>query len=262
MSLIDLAQKIATPDQRARRQALLEYLPVFIHRRQRFSENGHELYPENIIVPAQRDEPVLVLGAHYDSVPGSPGANDNAAAVAILLHLLRSNYGFNTPLEFAFFDMEEAHLVGSRTYAGSTNKQHIKAMINLDVCGVGDTLLVAAGPHALGTPFQVAAQRAVEDAGFPAQMIAMLPPSDDLAFEQHHIPTLSICIVPRVDVPLMAGFAGAMHSQSTPVQLPSVIDTMHNRSRDTVDVLDENAMWNVTHFVLSLIGHIKTLTRS
>jgi aminopeptidase YwaD len=261
MSLIDLALKIAMPDQRARRQAVLDSLPVFVHRRQRFSDNGHEHYPENIIVPSPRDEPALILGAHYDSVPGSPGANDNAAGVAILLHLLRSNYGFNIPLEYVFFDMEEAHLVGSRMYAATTPKQHIKAMINLDVCGVGDTLLVAAGHHALGSPFHVAAQRAIDDADFPAQMIDMLPPSDDLAFEQQHLPSLSVCIVPHADVPLMQGFAGAMHSQSTPVQLPSVIETMHNRSRDTVDVLDENAMWNVTHFILSLIGHIKALTQ-
>src|SRR5258706_14014755 len=31
---------------------------------------------------------VLVLCAHHDAVPGSPGANDNAAAVGILLHLI------------------------------------------------------------------------------------------------------------------------------------------------------------------------------
>ena len=31
---------------------------------------------------------MLVLCAHHDAVPGSPGANDNAAAVGILLHLI------------------------------------------------------------------------------------------------------------------------------------------------------------------------------
>src|SRR5258706_4982055 len=31
---------------------------------------------------------VLVLCAHHDAVPGSPGANDNPAAVGILLHLI------------------------------------------------------------------------------------------------------------------------------------------------------------------------------
>ena len=31
---------------------------------------------------------MLVLCAHHDAVPGSPGANDNAAAVGMLLHLI------------------------------------------------------------------------------------------------------------------------------------------------------------------------------
>src|SRR5947209_7951365 len=33
--------------------------------------------------------PLLIVGAHYDSIPGSPGADDNASAVAALLELAR-----------------------------------------------------------------------------------------------------------------------------------------------------------------------------
>src|SRR2546426_12632779 len=35
------------------------------------------------------DKPLFVLGAHYDSVPGSPGADDNATGVAVLLEVAR-----------------------------------------------------------------------------------------------------------------------------------------------------------------------------
>lgn len=35
------------------------------------------------------DTPTLVVGAHYDSFPGSPGANDNASGVAALIELAR-----------------------------------------------------------------------------------------------------------------------------------------------------------------------------
>ena len=31
----------------------------------------------------------LLIGAHYDTVPGSPGANDNASGVAVLLEIAR-----------------------------------------------------------------------------------------------------------------------------------------------------------------------------
>src|SRR3954468_8780455 len=38
-------------------------------------------------VPKREDLPLLVVGAHYDSVASSPGADDNASAVAALLEL-------------------------------------------------------------------------------------------------------------------------------------------------------------------------------
>ena len=33
---------------------------------------------------------VFILGAHYDTVPGSPGADDNASAIAVLLEVARN----------------------------------------------------------------------------------------------------------------------------------------------------------------------------
>lgn len=57
----------------------------------RFESGGREVRNVEAAVPrsAARDAPTLVVGAHYDTVPGSPGANDNASAVAVLLELAR-----------------------------------------------------------------------------------------------------------------------------------------------------------------------------
>ena len=35
------------------------------------------------------DSPLLLLGAHYDTVMGTPGADDNASAVAVMLETVR-----------------------------------------------------------------------------------------------------------------------------------------------------------------------------
>ena len=46
---------------------------------------------ENVVAErrgARRPDSVVVLGAHYDSIPGCPGANDNASGVAILMSLI------------------------------------------------------------------------------------------------------------------------------------------------------------------------------
>lgn len=66
-------------------------------------------------------EPFWLVGAHYDTVAGSPGADDNGSAVAVLLELARRFAGDGLPLRFVAFTMEEppAHLTsdqGSRVY--------------------------------------------------------------------------------------------------------------------------------------------------
>ena len=81
----------------------------------------------------------IVVGAHYDSVPGSPGADDNASGVAVLLELARlcSSVKLPRPLWFIAFDLEEYGLVGSTAYAEllASEKQSIRLMLSLEMLG-------------------------------------------------------------------------------------------------------------------------------
>jgi Zn-dependent M28 family amino/carboxypeptidase len=64
-----------------------------------------------------RDGPFLLLGAHYDSVPGTPGADDNGSAVAACLEcarLAKANDVGSTM--FVFFNREEDGLLGSQQF--------------------------------------------------------------------------------------------------------------------------------------------------
>lgn len=88
------------------------------------------------------NRPIVVLGAHYDSVSVSPGANDNASGTAVLLALAEELAGRETPLEVRFvaFGAEEVGLLGSRHYVSTLSDQErerIVAMVNLDALGQG-----------------------------------------------------------------------------------------------------------------------------
>lgn len=82
---------------------------------------GRTVYPElhgvNIVAvkPGETAEAVLV-GTHHDTVPGSPGADDNASGVAALLELARvlSGARFRRSIVLAALDMEEIGLLGTR----------------------------------------------------------------------------------------------------------------------------------------------------
>jgi Zn-dependent M28 family amino/carboxypeptidase len=60
------------------------------------------------------DGPYLLLGAHYDSVPGTPGADDNGSAVAVCLECARlvQENGIGSTI-IVLFNREEDGLLGS-----------------------------------------------------------------------------------------------------------------------------------------------------
>ncbi len=86
-----------------------------------------------------RESDAIVLSAHYDSVPYSPGATDNAGGTAILLELARI-FAQSTPrwtLRFVAFGSEECALQGSRYYCQSlaNGLWESKLNLNFDVQG-------------------------------------------------------------------------------------------------------------------------------
>lgn len=73
-------------------------------------------------IPGRSDE-IVVVGAHYDSVLGSPGANDNGSGVAAMLALARrfAHQGGERTLRFvAFVNEEPANFQTNKWAAGFT----------------------------------------------------------------------------------------------------------------------------------------------
>jgi hypothetical protein len=87
---------------------------------------------------------VVILGAHYDTVPGTPGADDNASAVATLLEVARLLRGlvFERTVRYVAFPCEEfphAHTdsMGSQVYARQCRArcEQIHGMLCLEMVG-------------------------------------------------------------------------------------------------------------------------------
>ena len=106
-----------------------------------------DLAVRNIIAERRgTDQPdrVIVVGAHYDTVIGSPGADDNASGVAVLLELARlhAETRFRKTVRFVAFTLEEppffrSQHMGSRVYARSLKERgdRIEAMLCLESVG-------------------------------------------------------------------------------------------------------------------------------
>jgi len=88
---------------------------------------------------------ILVVGAHYDSAPGIPGANDNASGVAALIELARlikRDMPTSAKIRFVAFVNEEPPFfftdkMGSFVYAKECRKkgENIAAMFALETIG-------------------------------------------------------------------------------------------------------------------------------
>ncbi len=121
-------------------QAFLEmgYQP----RRQTFIYQRLEV--SNVIAGEQHPGGYYILGAHFDTVAGTPGADDNASGVAVLLEVARQARHLTLPRPWTFigFTTEEppaffTPYMGSRVYAKGARKQreNILGMLCLEMVG-------------------------------------------------------------------------------------------------------------------------------
>ncbi len=110
-----------------------------------YSLKGRECYNLEVeIMGSERPDEIVVIGAHYDSLEGTPGANDNGSGVAALLALARA-FVDKKPvrtLRFVAFTNEEPPYflsddMGSFVYARRCRerKENVVAMLSLETIG-------------------------------------------------------------------------------------------------------------------------------
>jgi len=103
----------------------------------------------NIEAVHEGPEPSVVIGAHYDSAEGSPGGNDNASGVAVLIELARElkSRPLGGAVRFVAFTNEEPPYfntglgMGSAVYVNglAARSIEVRAMLSLDSVGYYDS---------------------------------------------------------------------------------------------------------------------------
>lgn len=275
--LLDIAAQLAQPELSARREAVLHLLSRagLSHEVQTASAKpdtgGFALFAQpapkaevevqNIIVrPVEIAGPKLVIGAHYDAFPGSPGANDNASGMAVLLALAQelSRSGCDKAVEVVFFDAEESGRAGSIAYLAECSSEEVAGMVNLDVCGYGDTLCVRCMKK---TPLLRNFTNKARLRRFDGEEVCYLPDSDDKTFTKAHIPALSVAMLPRWDSAILPalkdyanGFLGIPPELREQVASMEIMSTLHGGPRDNPSYLSEAAMRRVLDFLLDALN--------
>jgi hypothetical protein len=177
-----------------RRRRLATYLTEVFPDRLRIEKRTWDAGAEasetvNHLVRFGRKGGHLVIGAHYDAVPGSPGANDNAAAVVQLLTAakrLQEEIAAGAPepdVTFCFWDHEElfgSPCMGSKVFLETHRDCLPRKAVVFDVSGHGEFFVSGGDPAGLAP-------------GLPARAT---PPSDNLVLMRQGIPATLVCALP------------------------------------------------------------------
>ena len=212
----------------------------------------------------------LLFSAHYDVVKGSPGANDNASGVAVLLGLCYELKHKLAPVRIVFFDREEAWLrtrilslglLGSLYYVWKTNLRTIAAVYNLEFCGLGDFLAIwpirskETNLRALRVVEKAASRLALpsKSAHIPWPFLS----SDHLSFRLKGFPNaLTLSLLPTSQVPILEDILASISLTSLltgrrPVW-PEPLCFIHG-DRDTSSHLNESSLKLMLSLLLEVI---------
>lgn len=250
-------KRIAKTNQLERKQAIIDILKEmgvkFIIQNSRIGEHNIE----NILVSCNPNDKRLVIGAHYDSVDNSTGSNDNASGCSVLLHAIEQLKNTKQSIDFVFFDREEYIDHGSEAYLSIIGKENISAMINLDMCGYGEKIVVSHKGNVDNSAFggimnkQMLNQHAVT-------LVDFLPNGDDDRFDECHIPNISVCTLGNADTEFFIYLGNLLKENKQPTREDQqrfmsldVISTMHLGKNDNISSCNQLAIDKVTKWLIN-----------
>ncbi len=260
-SPLALSRLLIGHDTAARQAAMARYLE---HRGVAFRRHVFtrpEGSGETYAVDLGLGDRVLVLCAHHDAVPGSPGANDNAAAVGVLLHLL-PRLGRHVPqgwrVRFLFTAQEEIDYLGARVYVEETSLADVAGVLSLELCGRGDA--IALWDVDAETPFLHGVTRALDGADLRRDegyhIVGRIPMfgSDHRAFAAAGVPACGFTLAPAAHAEALRRFvlSPVRSSLRALVHRPPPFDTYHT-SRDALDTLEPAALALATRALTEIV---------
>jgi hypothetical protein len=219
---------------------------------------------ENFSVDLGAGDRVLLLAAHHDAVDASPGANDNAAAVGIVLSLierLAAAPPAKLRLRLLFTAAEERGYLGARHYAHEVPVGELAGVLSLELCGIGDSVVI--WDAADETPFLERVSAALRSIGLARDaghhVVGRIPMfgSDHRAFAPLGVPAYGFTLVPSANAEALRQFVFSPVRSAIRhlIRRPVPFDTYHT-PRDRGSTLEPRALALALRALEAVIGEV------
>lgn len=217
-----------------------------------------------IAVPPGIAGEIVILGAHFDSVPRSPGADDNASAVAAMMMCARVLAQSRIPVAFVAFNREEDGFLGSTEFVGeflpvtgwqirlahilemvgyassAPGSQRVPSQLPIDLGDKGDFLGLLANDSSASVMSQVLRNARTCTPSLPVTGLKV-PPGAELVFpvlaRSDHVPFW------KNKIPAM------MWTDTAEFRNPN-----YHKPGDTPETLDYNFLKNVTQLLIATLA--------
>lgn len=176
--------------------------------------------------------------AHYDVVPGSSGANDNLASVAVLIRLLERAAG---TCRVAFLDGEERGHTGANLFCQTMDKRCVSCLVVLDVCGYGEQETYRIRKGRFHSYFRKLTAGQPRKKYHPLSLVN-LPESDDGALVSMGVPVMLVSMMPASDAQSLQATQRGFPSLGQTMEALEVVQTIHGGSLDDPEYVSEASM--------------------
>lgn len=214
---------------------------------------------ENIVITdfcKQDDQAQLLLTAHTNKYFSSPGANDNASGVAVLLNVIDQlkalNLDNNSNTKIIFFDHEDglAYIDGSTFYVNNTDLSKIKFVLNLDMVGAGNTVVTCpkntddnrSNPY-VNYLLKHLTQKQIKYFSFD------LPPllvEDHVPFVKNGVPAISLSMMPERD---LGHLKKILNSSKLNQLVESLIMRFHRKKHPMFIMRHRHNDWDTSEYI-------------
>ncbi len=208
----------------------------------------------------------LLIGAHVDTVVGTPGADDNASGVAVMLETARvvAEHLPEVPVEFAGFNLEEVGMVGSSHYARDVKRAGVPllGMLSLEMVGFTERqglqhypLMLKPFYPRVGTFIGLVANR--RSRAFLQTVVQAMRAVPDLPVEMVVLPGNG-WLVPESRLSDQSPFWDAGYPALMVTDTAFLRNPHYHRPTDTVDTLDLDFMRRVCQGVVALTASLRS----